>query len=184
MRVQPENPGGEAAVNQGLAVNDVAANGIAADPADRLTLAPTSLGLAEDDGPVTELAITATSEPALVQPDPNSASETVASQANEIDALVAALTAGVTPMTSAPRETETTLASASAPSIVQPAPLQPATSENAVVVALAPAMLTAPGVKVSLRPLVRPARFAPSQSAAAPSQGLSLIHISEPTRPY
>jgi len=183
MRVQPVNPGGEAAVNQGLAVNDVAANGIAADPADRLTLAPSSLGLAEDDGPVTELAVSATSEPALVQEDTITEGETAASQANEIDALVAALTAGVTPMTPAPREAGTTLASVSAPSIVQPAPLQPVTSENAVTIAPAPGMLNAPGVKVSLRPLVRPARFAPSQSAAVPSQGRSTLEVDAASLP-
>ncbi|SFA76944.1 Sporulation related domain-containing protein [Poseidonocella pacifica] len=40
MRVQPENPGGIAAENQGFAVNTVAASGIAEAPADRLVLAP------------------------------------------------------------------------------------------------------------------------------------------------
>ena len=49
MRVAPENPGGESADHQGLSVNDVAGNGIASDPADRLTLAPRPLELAAED---------------------------------------------------------------------------------------------------------------------------------------
>ena len=40
MRVQPEDPGGQSADHQGLAVNAVAAEGVAAAPADRLVLAP------------------------------------------------------------------------------------------------------------------------------------------------
>ena len=36
MRVQPEHPGGEPADNQGLAVNAVAAQGVASPPADQL----------------------------------------------------------------------------------------------------------------------------------------------------
>ncbi|WP_372837390.1 SPOR domain-containing protein [Puniceibacterium confluentis] len=49
MRVAPENPGGEAADHQGLSVNDVAGTGIAADPADRLTLAPRPVALSDED---------------------------------------------------------------------------------------------------------------------------------------
>lgn len=51
MRVQPEEPGGHAAENQGLAVNAVAADGAAADPADRLILAPPPLELTLEDVP-------------------------------------------------------------------------------------------------------------------------------------
>lgn len=40
MRVQPLAPGGRPAAHQGLSVNSVAADGSAADPADRLVLAP------------------------------------------------------------------------------------------------------------------------------------------------
>ena len=48
-RVAPENPGGELALHQGMAVNRIAAEGTAGEPADRLTLAPAPTGLAEDD---------------------------------------------------------------------------------------------------------------------------------------
>lgn len=183
MRVQPDNPGGQAAVNQGLAVNAVAANGIASDPADRLTLAPTSLNLAEDDVPVTAVSVSEVAAPVLTPNAIDPENETAAVQVNEIDALVAALTAGVTPMTTTQNEAGTTLASASAPSIVQPAPLQPVTAEAALVVAPAPAVLNAPGVKVSLRPLVRPARFAPSQNSASPSQGRSTLEVDAASLP-
>lgn len=57
LRVQPDDPGGRPALNQGLAVNDVAAEGTAADPADRLILAPEPLDLSiEDAASLTVLA--------------------------------------------------------------------------------------------------------------------------------
>lgn len=49
MRVAPENPGGEIADHQGLAVNTVAALGTAAPPPDRLVLAPRPVELSPDD---------------------------------------------------------------------------------------------------------------------------------------
>jgi SPOR domain len=51
MRIAPENPGGTVANNQGLAVNSVAAEGIAAAPAERLVLAPRPVELSLDDAP-------------------------------------------------------------------------------------------------------------------------------------
>ena len=56
MRVTPEEPGGDQANYQGLAVNTVAAAGIAAGPADRLVLAPPPLDLSAEDRAATELA--------------------------------------------------------------------------------------------------------------------------------
>lgn len=49
MRVQPDDPGGQQADHQGLSVNTVAADGSVAPPADRLTLAPAPVNLAEED---------------------------------------------------------------------------------------------------------------------------------------
>ncbi|MCB6177024.1 SPOR domain-containing protein [Rhodobacter sp. Har01] len=51
MRIAPEDPGGEVVDHQGLAVNDVVAEGTAAPPADRLVLAPAPVELSLDDGP-------------------------------------------------------------------------------------------------------------------------------------
>lgn len=49
MRIAPENPGGEVTDHQGLAVNTVAALGVAAPPPDRLVLAPRPLELDAED---------------------------------------------------------------------------------------------------------------------------------------
>jgi SPOR domain len=49
MRIAPANPGGEVADNQGLAVNRVAAEGVAAPPPDKLVLAPRPVDLAAED---------------------------------------------------------------------------------------------------------------------------------------
>jgi hypothetical protein len=51
MRISPVNPGGEIADNQGLAVNTVAAVGIAAPPPEKLVLAPRPVELAPEDTP-------------------------------------------------------------------------------------------------------------------------------------
>ena len=56
MRIQPTDPGGRPAENQGLAVNAVAATGAAEAPADRLTLAPQAVELRAEDQPGAELA--------------------------------------------------------------------------------------------------------------------------------
>ncbi|SER97189.1 Sporulation related domain-containing protein [Tranquillimonas rosea] len=55
-RVAPDDPGGERADHQGLAVNAVAAEGNSERLADRLTLAPDPMNLDEEDRPVAELA--------------------------------------------------------------------------------------------------------------------------------
>lgn len=49
MRIAPEDPGGEIADHQGLAVNAVAAVGTAAPPPEKLILAPRPVDLAEED---------------------------------------------------------------------------------------------------------------------------------------
>jgi hypothetical protein len=51
MRIAPSDPGGEIADHQGLAVNDVAAEGIATPLPERLVLAPRPVDLAEEDLP-------------------------------------------------------------------------------------------------------------------------------------
>lgn len=49
MRISPVNPGGEVADHQGLAVNDVAAVGVATPPPEKLVLAPRPMELAPED---------------------------------------------------------------------------------------------------------------------------------------
>ncbi|WP_254054638.1 SPOR domain-containing protein [Roseovarius sp. EL26] len=60
MREAPEDPGGKQALNQGLAVNNVAAQGIAEGPAEQLILAPEPLELSLDDLEVATVADTDT----------------------------------------------------------------------------------------------------------------------------
>lgn len=49
MRIAPEKPGGVVVDHQGLAVNDIAAVGVAAPLPDRLTLAPRAVELTDED---------------------------------------------------------------------------------------------------------------------------------------
>ncbi len=188
MRIQPENPGGRPADHQGLAVNAVAANGTAEDPADRLVLAPQPIELTEDDRPMSELAQLAEQDRAdQTQPEGGAVSErTIAAyQSGDIDALVAELTDGVAPLETLGESGEAaTVASASAPVIVQPEPLKPV---ELAAVAAAPqpsaALLKAPGVKISLRPSVRPARFTPAKAPAVATSGATVLEVSADSLP-
>ncbi|PCJ06128.1 MAG: sporulation protein [Rhodobacteraceae bacterium] len=183
MRVQPDHPGGQAADNQGLAVNAVAANGTAADPADRLILAPASLTLADDDVPVAEVVTAATPNTIPTQDNSISNSAVEAFQNGDINAIVAELTAGVTPLTGTGGGSSTTLASVTAPVIVQPAPLLLVEPAAVSIPTVTPAMRNAPGVKISLRPLVRPARFSPSQGSNVTAQGRTTVEVDASTLP-
>ncbi|NVK13969.1 MAG: SPOR domain-containing protein [Rhodobacteraceae bacterium] len=184
MREQPANPGGSQADHQGLAVNAVAASGSAEAPADRLTLAPAAIQLTEDDKPLPELAAEAApaaelpsvpAEPELPSApgaSTNVSDEAVASfQNGDIDALVAELAREAEDVSAA------VPASAAAPAIVQPEPLQPALAAAAA----SPAVLNAPGVKVSLRPSARPARFSPAPAAAAPAARAGTVDVDPAT---
>ncbi|MFU8880978.1 MAG: SPOR domain-containing protein [Rhodobacterales bacterium] len=71
MRLQPEMPGGATADHQGLAVNQIAATGNAAPPADRLVLAPRPVALAEEDVTTADLMATAQILPMPPQPGPS-----------------------------------------------------------------------------------------------------------------
>lgn len=66
MRVRPQEPGGDFAEHQGLAVNTIAAIGTSAERAQSLRLAPQPTDLAEEDAPMPELA-EATSDPELAE---------------------------------------------------------------------------------------------------------------------
>jgi hypothetical protein len=98
MRVQPDNPGGEAADHQGLAVNAVAATGGAEAPADRLVLAPRDVALTEDDQPLAGLSQVETLAAPLPGVESAPAPTQEAFQQGQIDALVAELTTTETPL--------------------------------------------------------------------------------------
>ncbi len=55
MRIAPEDPGGSRAAYQGLAVNRIAAEGAAAQPPERVVLAPPEPELAAEDQPMAAL---------------------------------------------------------------------------------------------------------------------------------
>ena len=84
MRIQPDNPGGRPAEHQGLAVNSVAGQGSAEDPADKLILAPQPVSLTEEDQPLSRLITMSEPDklPAVPQEAPASA-DVAASGAEE-----------------------------------------------------------------------------------------------------
>ncbi|WP_415920750.1 SPOR domain-containing protein [Tateyamaria sp. SN6-1] len=173
MRVRPENPGGQLAINTGLAVNEVAAAGEASGPVDRLVLAPRPTDLAEEDAPMTEtvapvqqpapLDVAASLEAAPVETAAAAQSVpdvTDALESGDIDALVSQLTANAETIDPVTAETQPVLASVTVPDVPAPA------ADVAVV--------TGPGPKSSARPQLRP-RSAPAvvvpasvQAPAAP----------------
>lgn len=185
MRVQPANPGGEAADHQGLAVNAVAATGGAEAPADRLVLAPEGVGVTADDEPLRDLSNVET----LASPLPDAGAADTANAAPEaelqqgqINALVAELTGGAEPPEAASGAVQTASAAA-VPAIVQPAPLAPVPMPASLPLAADPALQNAPGVARSLRPVARPARFTPAADNAKPGQGRATLEVEAASLP-
>ncbi len=177
MREQPKDPGGRPADHQGLAVNAVAAQGTAAPPPDRLALAPRPVHLTDEDLPMGELGTKATK--ASVDRE-----AIAAFRDGQVEDLVEDLTRDVTPLQDSTEPEDTP-----EDRIVQPAPLSgatlAATSERAsetgddptldmaldasdsVRARVSPAVLNAPGVKRSPRPLARPMRLASASATDA-----------------
>jgi hypothetical protein len=167
MRVRPDDPGGDLAQHQGLAVNEVAAAGSAAAPPDRLVLAPQPVRLTEEDMPMDDEAVAivqqAIADQARAENEPEAVAEAApaeaeddtaariasATQSGSVDDLVAALTEGMTPM-----ENDSDPAG---PEVVVQAALELPSD---------PVVLDAPGVRTSMRPKLRPAAF-PAQVVPA-----------------
>lgn len=102
MRVRPQEPGGQLAQNTGLAVNEVAAEGEASAPADRLVLAPRPVDLSAEDQSISEQTVAAVQQPEPLDvssslnsgPDETSQIDVAGSlQAGNIDELVRQLAA-------------------------------------------------------------------------------------------
>lgn len=173
MRVQPDDPGGRPADHQGLAVNAVAAVGTAADPADRLILAPRPVDLTDEDAPASRLAARNNAQPEQVQ-SAAEAGEVTGDDAVRVSAgvddLVAQLTAGATPLSApnAPEEETQAAQEAQEAEIID----RPTT-----------------GLSRSLRPQLRPAGVAqrvasidPGAGAAASAQDIDPDTIPTGTR--
>ncbi|ARE81814.1 SPOR domain-containing protein [Roseovarius mucosus] len=160
MREAPADPGGDAAANQGLSVNAVAAEGTAAAPADRLVLAPPPLELSlEDVAPLTPTAEVAEATPRaeVTEPAPQAVPEEV--QNASILALADQIAAGAAPI--APLEEEVT-----GPEAVETPDVEDVAVAQAVVRPRArPASLTSVSEAVALA--VAAARSAPSDEVDA-----------------
>jgi len=166
MRIQPEDPGGRQAGHQGLMVNQVAADGSAAGPADQVIVAPPPISLTERDQvsgtPVvvqpteapsavptlveaeklTEVVARAPSAP-IVAPEPLDVSKPLS-----VEELADQLAAGAKPL-------ETVEVEAVQPIQVALNEPEPAASE----VAADPKPEIKGGLKRSLRPVLRPANL-------------------------
>ncbi len=157
MREQPKDPGGQPADHQGLAVNMVAASGAAADPADRLVLAPKPVVLLDEDT-VSNAVPEQESVSQEAEPTVSEAQDDiqVAINAQDIDTLVAQLTKNVAPLDpfdpddqadhAAEPPVQTTVAD-----VVEEETDVPETADVVL------AVVTGPGPKTSIRPVLRPA---------------------------
>ena len=165
MRVRPENPGGQLALNQGLSVNQVAADGGVAQPADRLTLAPQPVALTHEDQPQALQKVAAvqqpvpvtapTSAPAIVQPE--TLDLAAALERGSVESLVNQLTAGAPAIDATPVAT--------GPKVVA-AVTTPRTQEAMP----QPVVLDAPGLRISARPKGRPTGLGITQAVVAAVQ--------------
>jgi hypothetical protein len=155
MRVQPENPGGAAAPNQGLAVNAIAAEGSAAKPADQLILAPKPIMLSDEDQPQGQLP--SANEMASSTPQAPATSEKMS-----VEDLVASLTKDAEPLE------EVAPVTVPAPSVEK-------------VPEASPYKIVKGGIGRSLRPVSRPNDLKPAPvAAAAPSAVLDVDPASLP----
>ncbi|CUH66610.1 Sporulation related domain protein [Thalassovita gelatinovora] len=134
MRVMPENPGGAPAQNQGLAVNKVAAEGVAEKPADRLILAPRPVGLTAEDSPTAKLNLIKLTPGSDVQDKTPSANPSVEVLADELTADTAPVDAKADPQNA-----------------TQPEPVAEMAPESVA------DQLPKAGLRISLRPRQRPA---------------------------
>ncbi|MGB1389583.1 MAG: SPOR domain-containing protein, partial [Paracoccaceae bacterium] len=128
MRIAPDDPGGRPADHQGLAVNDVAAQGSAAAPADRLVLAPQPVRLMDEDQPQTGQAPT---EPTVIATSLPAPSQTPVQPSDSVTALVDQLTRGVEPLLpSADKNEEEVVARLETPTAPPPPTLTEDTASN------------------------------------------------------
>lgn len=168
MRVQPEDPGGQQAQNQGLSVNNVAAVGAAGAPADRLVLAPAPLDVTEEDAALAAAAASGEAEPvSLPEADEAMAAlddagdETV--QLAALEALAARLADGVEPLGELAGGAPDPAAEPRSEMVEEEASVAPVDLPE-----------IKGGLKRSLRPMLRPAALsttAPAEAIAAAVAG-------------
>ena len=151
MRVVPDNPGGQLALNQGLSVNEVAASGTVAVPTDTLVLAPKPIQLATEDMPVSTSLVALVQQPTPLDLFAPTVDQSVGvtgnnggqAQSTSVEDLIRQLSAGVKPI-----EAINTVSGAKVVTVVAPA--------TAVGTPQLP-KIQSPGLRLSLRPSLRPA---------------------------
>lgn len=161
MRVQPDDPGGRQAAHQGLSVNAVAAEGVAAPPADRLVLAPAPIDLSAEDEKIIPASVpqieTTTIDTARVE----DTSDIVAPpplSGDKIDAIAALadqIAAEAEPLGEAPQ--------------TPVVPVKTSVTETAPEVETETKIVFTNGVSHSLRPVLRPENLGQTQEVAAAS---------------
>lgn len=172
MRVEPKDPGGVFAAHQGLSVNDVAAEGLAAATADRLILAPPPIDLDAEDTPMTPTRLS-TPPPLDVQvltrpQNGDQSGDMNDEQMASIQALADQLAAGASPLsTQSPAKPQVAEPQAAEPQALETSE-KPGTetgTETAVegpaegpveIAAVAPVNRVEGGIGTSLRPRSRP----------------------------
>lgn len=165
MRIAPKDPGGTSAEHQGLAVNNIAAEGEAAAPPDRLVLAPRPVTLADEDQSPAELA---EEQQAAIATQMVAAQKAQAAEAAATIDQALAEALGSDAEAGEPRAKDAeTLVTVSAETAVaaEPAPEVAAQSGADGIV---PASVA--GVVRSLRPLAKPVQLASLQSDVAVAQ--------------
>lgn len=160
MRIRPAEPGGSEALNQGLAVNNVAAAGGAAGPSKRIVLAPEPIDFSNDDTPLIDQL--AAAQPRFATPVEDAGTLTIAPRETventeldqkmaSIEALAAQIAAGATPLSSqgqvVTNPVKTSLSDVKTEVAPANAPLT--LSQTAIATNI-------PGVTISPRPKVRP----------------------------
>ena len=156
MRVLPDNPGGDVALHTGLSVNEVAALGEAGGPEDRLVLAPEVEGLAQED-----LVVVA---PAQI-PDPTDL-QTAALMTDD-DGEIVAEASPTAEEDEIALLTQLLIAGTAPPPVAAPYPDVVATS--------------VPGVRSSVRPMLRPVAFVPSAPVATPVSAQPVTEVAVST---
>ncbi|MDF1670562.1 MAG: SPOR domain-containing protein [Roseovarius sp.] len=170
MRIQPDDPGGQQAQNQGLSVNNVAAEGGTGAPADRLVLAPAPMELTQED---TALVVATAPVQRVIEPslaaalaEPPQTAEEESIQLVAVEELAARLAQGVEPL-------------AELSPVIQTAPTPEQVEEVAALVTPQAATEIKGGLKRSLRPRLRPVSLDTSGDAQAQAIAASVAGVQD-----
>lgn len=147
MRVLPDSPGGQLALNQGLSVNEVAGAGSTSAPADTLVLAPKPVQLTSEDTPVSAALVAPVQQPARLD-----LTATIADRSTDVGTLSQEKTVNdlLRQLTAGPNSTSVG-ATANGPKVVA------AVTRVVAAGASQTSAIQAAGLRQSLRPLLRPA---------------------------